>query len=93
MGYGGGTITLTAGASPLVVKENEWILLCDSSAPPQCVWYRAVSSVTIPPSGSQPLSLVGPDWNGGATATAVVIPGVTGVYTTTVQLDQQYIDP
>lgn len=85
-GYGGGTITLInndADTSPLVVRENEWILLYSAT---QCAWYRAVSSVTINNGDTEWLSLVGPDWHGGA-ATAVVIPGVTGVYTTTVQVD------
>ena len=88
--YGGGTIMLNcnvADATPLVVKENEWILLY-SAASGQCSWYRAVSSATIAPGASQALSLVGPDWYGGATAAVVVIPGVTGVYSTTVRLDQ-----
>ena len=87
VGYGGGTITLdnSTGALPLVVKENEWILLY-SPTTYQCAWYRAVSSVTIDPGGSGWLSIVGPDWHGGA-AQAVIIPGVSGVYSTTVRVD------
>ena len=33
------------------------------------------------------ITLVGPDWLGAATGTAISVSGVTGVYTATVQLN------
>jgi hypothetical protein len=70
----------------------------------QADWYRVVHAGYIPDAtdptdptlGATRVMLVGPDWNGGTgTATdpvhAIVVQGVTGVYTTTIQLDNDLI--
>jgi len=84
--FGGGAMTLTALTGTTVnVRENNWIMLCSAT---QATWYRVVNAG--PGGATQMLSVVGPPWVGGS-ATAVVIDGVTGVYTTTVQLDEDSI--
>ncbi len=93
IGLGGGTITL---ASRLNVKPNEWILLCgldnaSTGTLAQAEWYRVISVGEI--SGNQALTLQGPDWNYDGNndttldATAVVIPTVVGVYSETIEVD------
>jgi hypothetical protein len=83
------------------VREDQWVMLVglDNSAPPVPIvgaWYRVVGvsreqDVTNHP--SQPvnmLSLVGPDWAANSNVqfvNVVVIDGVTGVYSSTVQVD------
>jgi len=90
--YGGVGITIKGNviAGPPPLKSNEWILLYSTT---QCTWYRVVSvgydASAVPPSTR--IALVGPDWYGGSSATVVVVGGVTGVYTTTVQLDDDKI--
>jgi hypothetical protein len=100
-GIGGGTISLqtpldtTAGHPINKVKDNQWVMLVglDSANNPIVGnWYRVVGVGRDLTQASQPvnmLSLVGPDWNGTGvnSVDVVVIEGVTGVYTTTVQLD------
>ena len=81
------------------VKEDQWVMLVafDSSTPPVPImanWYRIVGvgrdlSQTSPPVNM--LSLVGPDWNttnlNVTSVKLIVVNGVTGVYTRTVELD------
>jgi len=85
-GYGGGTVNLDA---PVEIKEDEWIMLCDLASR-QCHWYRVVACGRSP---TDKLSVTGPDWNitASATATAVAVKSVVGVYTTTVELDRYSI--
>jgi len=90
-GYGGIGIwypntntTVTPSVPNPVPKENEWVLLNGTMGP---AWYRVASAGD---DGTNiRVSLVGPDWYNGASTTAnlIVVKGVTGVYTTTVQLD------
>ena len=97
-GYGGTTVTfvgpdLISGEPPL--KKNEWILLYStdtaSSLIVQATWYRVVHAGYDTNSTTNYITLVGPDWHGGTAAKIVVVGGVTGVYTTTVQLDSDLI--
>jgi hypothetical protein len=61
-------------------------------APAQATWYRVANSGYDPTTGHLNVNLVGVDWNGGAAGiNALIIPSVTGVYTTTVQLDNDAI--
>jgi hypothetical protein len=99
IGYGGVAVQVNGNwPTTRPLKDNDWILLTslDSSGAPiyQASWYRVVSAGF---DGTKTnLMLVGPDWHGGdatslpaRTFTAVSVDGVTGVYTSTVQLDQQ----
>jgi hypothetical protein len=99
--YGGMGIEYDANNSKVLPKENEWILLT-STANGQASWYRVVAAGTD--NGSSPktrVSLVGPDWYGGTgkdnsgavndSVKIIVVKGVTGVYTTTVKLDNDAI--
>jgi len=94
-GYGG--IGIQYSNSTVLPRENQWVLLYSENptthAIIQATWYRVVSAGN---NGTNTrVSLVGPDWNGdgngGTGATLVVVKGVTGVYTTTVQLDNDAI--
>jgi hypothetical protein len=84
---GGGSLTLNKAVA---VKENDWILLyapATGSVPAQCNWYRVVGVGEDTSVGNTTyLTVAGPDWYG-ATATAVIIDSVIGVYTETVELD------
>jgi hypothetical protein len=99
-GYGGIGVRLTGdamgGTPPL--KTNQWVLLYGinptTNAITQATWYRVVHAGLD--SSNTRLTLVGPDWHGGGNgamgnAIVVVVDGVTGVYTTTVQLDNDLI--
>jgi type II secretory pathway pseudopilin PulG len=102
IGYGGVTISITGTAWPAnwTLKANDWILLSsvDSSGNIiQATWYR-VASVGYDATLGTNITLVGPDWQGGdvssspaRTFTAVSVNRVTGVYTTTMQLDNDPI--
>jgi len=87
-GLGGGSVRL---ADPVMVKENEWIMLCGQRPSPVggsrtiCQWYR-VMMVSEPPITL--ITLAGPDWDPQYPATAVIIKSVVGVYSTVVELDQ-----
>lgn len=91
---GGGDIVVT-GAVAEDVQVGQWILLCGQA--PAMVgtykWYRviAVGDYDVA-SGQRLVSLVGPDWDGmlnpQATTLAALIPGVVGVYTETIELEQ-----
>ena len=87
MGIGGGTVILDRKVN---VKENQWVMLYHVSAStPQrnrCNWYRVVG-VGMDVAGGPTVSLNGPDWDPNMAATMVVVPGVIGVYTTTMELD------
>jgi hypothetical protein len=93
VGYGGIGISY-AGNAP-IPKENQWGLLYSTAVgSSQASWYRVVSAGYD--GTNTRVTLVGPDWNGGTGAAAnpvrlIVIPGVTGVYTTTVELDNDVI--
>ncbi|MGA2799143.1 MAG: hypothetical protein ABSE63_16310 [Thermoguttaceae bacterium] len=92
MGIGGGTVQLDAG-SKVNVKENQWVMLyhlhVDNTGSPisgypqmnRCNWYRVVGV------GGNTLSLNGPDWDYNLDAVLVVVPGVIGVYNSTMELD------
>ena len=90
-GYGGVSISISGdwpGSSKWKLKNNDWILLCSYTGTTiyQASWYRVVG-VGYDGTDTQ-ITLAGPDWNGGgATITATSIEGVSGVYSTTVQLD------
>jgi len=90
-GYGGGSVTLTFGLTDEVdMREGQWIMLYGTNAgKTQCSWYRLVTVGEIDPTAPtvRYVSLAGPDWNT-STATAVIIDGVIGVYTTTIEIDR-----
>ena len=92
----GGDVELSnfSSGAPFAVKENDWIALCGPVNPSGnvvCRWYRVVAVGDVAPgSGTQYLSLNGPDcsdWSGKVTA---VLPGkeVIGVYTEPMQVDR-----
>ena len=86
-----GYVTLSSFSSgaPFNVKENEWIALCGGT-PAQCRWYRVVSVGDN--SGTQYLSLNGPDCTGWTPTTAVLVgKSVVGVYTEPVQVDRDLL--
>ncbi len=86
VGYGGLGIEFP-GQSPIEVKRNEWVLLTTSK---QTTWYRVVGVGYDNDNNITRMSLVGPDWHGGgddSSASLVIVEGVTGVYTTTIQRD------
>ncbi len=94
MGVGGGTVILDRKVN---VKENEWVLLYhlhfDSGNNPlpqlnRMNWYRVVGvGMDVAAPNGPTLSLNGPDWDYNLPAVLVVIPGVIGVYNTTMELD------
>jgi hypothetical protein len=92
MGIGGGTVQLD---NQVNVKENQWVMMyhlhLDNKGNPisgypqfnRCNWYRVVGVGK----DSNMLSLNGPDWDPNLSAALVVVPGVIGVYNTTIELD------
>jgi hypothetical protein len=97
MGIGGGTVVLNQRVN---AKYNQWVMLYiihkDSSGNviPQlnrCNWYRVVGTAMDVSSGPM-ITLNGPDLvqdvqDPNLQAVMVVIPGVIGVYNTTMELD------
>ena len=70
----------------LDVRENRWIMLMGNSI---YQWYRVVSVGDLGGLSYRNVSLAGPDWpSTTAPTTAIVPPGVVGVYTETLELDQ-----
>ena len=53
----------------------------------QATWYRVVHAGYNVNSNTSYINLVGPDWYGGTAAKLIVVGGVTGVYTSTVQVN------
>jgi hypothetical protein len=96
MGIGGGTVQLDKG-NIVNVKENQWVMLyhlqLDSSGGaitgyPQmnrCNWYRVLGVGKT--AAATYINLSGPDWDPNLDAVMVVVPGVIGVYNTTMELD------
>ena len=89
-GIGGGTVQLSNWDpfdSEFRIKQDQWILLC---AGPHCHWYRVVAANLDDATGTWWVTLQGPDWDATnyPAAQAVLIGGVVGVYTTTVELDR-----
>ena len=84
-GWGGGPVVLT---DKQAIREDEWIMLCDANSQ-QCHWYRVVAAGESP---TDQLQLMGPDWDttGGSQADAVIVDNVVGVYTVTVDLEDDY---
>jgi prepilin-type N-terminal cleavage/methylation domain-containing protein len=84
MGLGGGTVQPNDTVN---AKENEWVMLyhVDDTYPARnrCNWYRVVGVGT----STNTLSLDGSDWDSSLSAVLVVVPGVIGVYNTTMELD------
>ena len=97
--YGGGAVRLTPNPTTgtVNVKQDNWIMLYNTApaAPmlPMAIWYRVVNAG--PGGSTQDINVVGPDWPSGWPAAtpvyALVIDTVTGVYTTTMQLDSDAI--
>ena len=97
-GVGGGSIQLPQGSALVGVKANDWVALCGQKSvlDPMatsthlvnvCQWYRVAA---ISDDGTS-LTLVGPDWDVANIASSAIIAlgkCVAGVYTTTVELDQ-----
>ena len=82
------------------VREDQWVMLVafdtTTHAPLLAYWYRVVGVGRDLTATNQPvnmLTLVGPDWDttnlsaNGVNVKLIVVNGVTGVYTRTVQLD------
>jgi prepilin-type N-terminal cleavage/methylation domain-containing protein len=90
IGYGGIGFTTTGSAGTTTLKNNDWALLYNTSGT-QYTWYRAVGIGYDTSISQTRMTLVGPDWYGGTNASLLVIPGVTGVYTATVKLDNDEI--
>jgi hypothetical protein len=101
MGIGGGTVQLDAGSN-VNVKENQWVMMyhlhLDNTGTPisgypqlnRCNWYRVVGvgkTVNLSGNAITYINLNGPDWDPNLSAALVVVPGVIGVYNTTVELD------
>jgi len=88
--YGGTIVTYTNGTNgdivsgPPPIKNDMWVLLCSTA---QCTWYRVVHAGYDISSTTSSITLVGPDWYGGPAGNIVIVDGVTGVYTETVQLN------
>jgi hypothetical protein len=97
MGIGGGMVILANSSLPnspkVNVKENQWVMLYHLDPVPQlnrCLWYRVINFGTTTDASNNThttLSLIGPDWDPNLEATLVVVPGVIGVYNTTMELD------
>jgi hypothetical protein len=93
--YGGNTVTCSSDVTSATppIKNDAWVLLYSTGTNAQSAWYRVVSAGYDVGSNTSNITLVGPDWYGGATggaagtANIVVVGGVTGVYTETVQLN------
>ena len=85
--YGGNTVTYLGDIiSPTPpIKNDSWVLLYSTGTNAQSAWYRVVSAGFDGTNSN--ITLVGPDWYGGAAGYIVVVGGVTGVYTETVQLN------
>lgn len=94
-GQGGGSVVLTGVAD---VKEDEWVLLCgkvndERFQPPEerkiFQWYRVASAGLLEQTGTTALTLAGPDWDvvDNEKPQLVVVKGVVGVYTKTVELN------
>ena len=87
-GYGGLGVSYQNSNPNAVPKENQWVMLIGSNGP---AWYRVVAAgsdtTTTPPTIR--VSLVGPDWynTSSTTANLIIVPGVTGVYTKCMVLD------
>ena len=99
---GGGDMTLTAPQEDLErVKRNHWILLCGRTGGPPAAgattgplfhWYRVVAVAAGASATQRDVSLAGPDWTGPATGLqAVLIDGVVGVYTETVETNRDLL--
>jgi hypothetical protein len=95
-GYGGIGIEYEDTSSTAMPKENEWVLLATGSSATakidQTTWYRVVSAGKD--GTTTRATLVGRDWHGGGSdgnAKLVIVKGASGVYTTTVQLDDDGI--
>lgn len=86
-GYGGGTIQLNPADAAILehIKTDQWVMLAASTGA-TAKWYRVVGVGNI---GTPYISLVGPDWDttNYLAPILVVVEGVTGVYTTTIHLD------
>ncbi len=101
MGIGGGTVFWGSVISVQLnnqvnTKENQWVMMyhlhVDGTGNPiypgypqlnRCNWYRVVGVGK----DANMLSLNGPDWDPNLSAVLVVVPGVIGVYNTTMELD------
>ncbi|MBN1395419.1 MAG: prepilin-type N-terminal cleavage/methylation domain-containing protein [Pirellulales bacterium] len=87
-GYGGGTIQLNSADADILdrIENDQWVMLFGSSGvtPVVAKWYRVVG---VGDAATPYLTLVGPDWNNTFAPRLLVVEGVTGVYSTTVQLD------
>lgn len=93
-GYGGGSVRLTITSTNEVdMREGQWIMLYGTdlaSGRVQCSWYRLVTVGEVDPGPPivRYVSLAGPDWDTNIAPTAVIIDGVIGVYTTTIEIDR-----
>lgn len=87
-GFGGGSFAPDAGQS-LTVKENSWVLAVGTNLA-QARWYRVVTGAVA---SDRPIMLTGPDWNNATSPAArlVVIKGVVGVYSQTMEVDRDPI--
>lgn len=96
--YGSGSIVLSGPTNVApTVKNGQWLMLCSgtqatwyrvaNAAPPQTVTIANSINVTVP-RVDQYITILGPDWNGGASLSAVTVDGVTGVYTATLPVQQ-----
>ena len=98
--YGGVSVTVSGAnvisdpANPsntvTTIKNDLWVLLYSTGTSSQYTWYRAVNAGYD--GANTHINLVGPDWygscgTGGTAANLLIVGGVTGVYTTTVQLN------
>jgi hypothetical protein len=100
-GIGGATVSVANDTNvdhPInKVREDQWVMLvafdATTNAPLQAYWYRVVGVGRDLTATNNMLTLVGPDWDttnlsaNGVNVRLIVINGVTGVYTRTVQLD------
>jgi hypothetical protein len=85
--YGGNIVTCAGDivSGPPAIKNGSWVLLYSTGANAQYTWYRVVHAGYDGTNSN--ITLVGPDWYGNGAAYIVVVDGVTGVYTETVQVN------
>ncbi|MCA9269738.1 MAG: hypothetical protein KDA41_14760, partial [Planctomycetales bacterium] len=85
-GIGGGDVKLT-NANAAGIAPGSWVMLSDTAG--RFRWYRVIYAADyVSGTTSRELTLAGRDWDGGAAATATIIPGVVAVYERTVRLEQ-----
>jgi type II secretory pathway pseudopilin PulG len=89
-GLGGGDVTISGALVPNI-RQNQWLLVTGELPTGKCyAWYRVIAVRAPDPNLIQKrtVTLAGPDWpSSTANNSVVVMNGVAGVYTETVEVD------